>query len=137
MVVEAFAGMSALKSAYDLAKGLIDVRDATVLQGKVFELQRQILSAQESALAANNAQATLLEEISQLKAAIAGFEAWDTEKKRYQLTDFGGGTFAYVLKPEAAAGEPAHRLCARCYGEGHKSILQFKFQTMTHQDKYQ
>jgi hypothetical protein len=41
------------------------------------------------------------------------------------LTDFGGGTFAYLLKPGAANGEPTHRICAQCYQKGQKSILHF------------
>lgn len=56
---------------------------------------------------------------------MAGFEKWEAEKQRYKLTDFGGGTFAYLLKPEAASGEPPHRICAHCYQRDEKSILQF------------
>ena len=45
-------------------------------------------------------------------------------RKRFQVTNFGGGTFAYLLKDEAADGEPPHRVCATCYEDGRKSILQ-------------
>jgi hypothetical protein len=68
---------------------------------------------------------TLLEEIRALKEKMAKLEAWEAEQKRYQLTDFGGGTFAYVLKPDAANGEPPHQLCATCFNKGQKTILQF------------
>jgi hypothetical protein len=44
--------------------------DATVRQGKVAELQRQIPDAQESALDANQERATLMETISQLKREV-------------------------------------------------------------------
>jgi len=37
-----------LKTAYDLAKDLVNLQDTTARQGKVAELQRQILDAQES-----------------------------------------------------------------------------------------
>jgi hypothetical protein len=67
---------------------------------------------------------------------MAQLEAWEAEKKRYVLTDFGGGTFAYALKNEAANGEPMHRLCPNCYNQGHKSILHFEFVTAVGQEKY-
>jgi hypothetical protein len=62
---------------------------------------------------------------------MAQLEAWETEKKRYQLTDYGRGTFAYALKPDAADGEPPHRVCANCYQHGQKSILQFSHSSDT------
>jgi hypothetical protein len=40
--------LGTLKTAYDLAKDLVNLHDATVRQGKVAELQRQILDAQQS-----------------------------------------------------------------------------------------
>jgi hypothetical protein len=45
--------LGTLKTAYDLAKDLVNLHDATVRQGKVAELQRQILDAQQSAIDAN------------------------------------------------------------------------------------
>jgi len=45
-------------------------------------------------------------------------------EKRYQLKDFGGGTFAYELKESEANGEPIHRLCPTCFQDGKKHILQ-------------
>jgi hypothetical protein len=50
--------LGTLKTAYDLAKDLMDLRDATVRQGRVVELQKQILAAQESAVAGQIAQAS-------------------------------------------------------------------------------
>jgi hypothetical protein len=40
-----------LKTAYDLAKDLVNLHDTTARQGKVAELQRQILDAQLTDLA--------------------------------------------------------------------------------------
>ena len=37
--------LGTLKTAYDLAKDLVNLHDATVRQGKVAELQRQILDS--------------------------------------------------------------------------------------------
>lgn len=117
MAAELIAGLGIFKSMLDTAKGLKDINDTAIRNTAIIELQEHILTAREK-------QATLLERVSNLEKEVADFEAWDAEKQRYNLTDFGGGTFAYTLKPEAGEGEPAHSICAACYQKGHKSILQ-------------
>jgi hypothetical protein len=135
--VSAIAGvMSSLKVAGDITKAAVGLRDAQALQTKVIELQGVILSAQSSAITAQTDQFSLLERVRDLETKMAQLEAWEAEKQRYKLTDYGGGTFAYELKPEAAGSEPMHRLCATCYQQGHKAILQFDFRTSAGQDKY-
>ena len=47
---EISATLSSLKSAYDIAKAMLDLREATAFQSKVFELQREILSAQQNCI---------------------------------------------------------------------------------------
>ncbi|HYV32729.1 MAG TPA: hypothetical protein VEO53_16700 [Candidatus Binatia bacterium] len=121
-------GLAALKAARDIAEGLINLRDTAKFQGAVVELQGKILAAQSD-------QFALLERARELEAKLARLEAWEAEKRRYQLKDFGGSTFAYELRPEAADGEPPHRICPNCYQKGHKSILQFQFQVFG-QDRY-
>jgi hypothetical protein len=129
------AAVTGLKTATDIAKGLMDLKTTAEVQGKVIELQGVILAAQSSALAAQSDQFTLLERIRELEREMAQLEAWDAEKKRYKLKDYGGGTFAYELKPEEARGEPMHRVCAACYQKRHIAILQFVGQS-SGQDHY-
>jgi hypothetical protein len=86
--------LGTLKTAYDLA---VNLHDATVRQGKVAELQRQILDAQQSAIDANQERATLMETISELKGKVAQLEAWNIEKNRYRKTEVAEGVIAYVL----------------------------------------
>jgi hypothetical protein len=115
---EIIAGLGALKTAFDTAKTLKHISDAAIRNAAVVELQEKILTAQQT-------QAALIEEVSSLEKKVAGFEAWEAEKQRYQLTDFGGGTFAFLLKPASSGGEPSHRICANCYQIRQKAILQF------------
>ena len=60
MVAEVFAGVSALKTAFDIAKGLKDIDDAARRNAAVIELQEKILSAQ-------HAESELTETVSELK----------------------------------------------------------------------
>jgi U3 small nucleolar ribonucleoprotein component len=49
------------------------------IQGKVFELQQVILAAQQDALTANEAQATLLKRIRELEKEVASLKTWQAE----------------------------------------------------------
>lgn len=116
MVGEAFAGLSAVKTAFDLAKGLQNIHDTAARDRAVIELQKEILAAQQT-------QATLIQSVSDLEKEVARLKAWDADKQRYKLTDIRPGVMAYSLKEGMEAGEPAHQLCASCYNAGHKSFL--------------
>ena len=138
-MVEATAigsALTSIKAAYEITKGLIGIRDAVVVQSKVTELLGQIASAQESTLRSQERESALTRQVYELEKQMAEFKAWEAEKQRYQLTDFGGGTFAYLLKSGMESGEPSHRLCAGCFQKGEKSILQFRGQNAYSQDTY-
>jgi len=115
--------ISGLKVAGDMAKGLLELKSITDVQGKVIELQSAILSAQGSAMSANAEHFSLAEEIRSLKAEIASMKAWEAEKQRYKLYSPFSGALVYALKEPVANGEPPHWICTSCYERGKKSIL--------------
>lgn len=117
MAGEIFAGIGALKTAFDIAKGLKEIDDATKRNSAVIDLQSTILTAQQ-------AQGELLNENEALKRENAALKAWEAEKQRYELLDLYQGLFAYVPKIGEERGEPPHAICATCYQRGTKSILQ-------------
>jgi hypothetical protein len=83
--------MTSLNTLVNMTKAMKDVHDATLIDGKVFELQRAILETQQSVFAANEERMALVEEVREAKAQIARLEAWDAEKQRYELKDVGDG----------------------------------------------
>ena len=121
MVPEIITGLGVLNSTLDLVKGLKNISDTAIRNAAIIELQEKILSAY-------SAHAALVQHVGELEAKMAQMETWDAEKQRYALAEYGGGTFAYALKPEETRGEPPHRICANCYQQGRKSILQTKEQ---------
>lgn len=120
MVGEVFAGIGAIKSAFDIAKGLKNIDDAARLNTAVIELQEKIITAQ-------SAQATLIERIGELEKEIASFEKWDGEKQRYELKNVGWGAFAYMLKPNERGATPPHWICTNCYEHDQAVTLQLMF----------
>lgn len=125
------AALSSLKLAYDLSKAMLDVSGAVKVQGKIFELQREILSAQASAMGAQQAQTTLLSQIDNLEKEIVSLKDWGRDQERYELKAIDTGAFAYMLKPGMERDEPPHWLCAKCFGQRQKSFLQFRGQVST------
>ena len=117
VAAEIMSGLGGLKAAFDIAKALKDIDDATRRNAAIIDLQEKILSAQQ-------AQGELIKRVDDLERELADFNAWEAERKRYQLKDFGGGTFAYELKQSEAAEEPIHRACPACYKKQQISILQ-------------
>jgi hypothetical protein len=116
--------MTSLRSIVEITKAMKDVSDANMIQTKVFELTREIMAAQACALEAQTAQSELLNRVRDLETEITKLEAWNAEKQRYKLTDLGRGMTTYTPKEGMEGGEPPHHLCAACYNEGHKSIMQ-------------
>lgn len=117
--------VSGLRTAASIANDLVAIRDQAVLQSKVIELQRTILDAQSSALAAQGLQQDLLDQIRSLDQQLKEAEAWERTIGRYQLEEFGDKTFAYRLREEHRAEEPDHILCSKCLGDKRHSILNY------------
>jgi hypothetical protein len=116
MVGEVFAGLSALKTAFDMTQGLQNIHDAVTRDRAVIELQKEILAAQST-------QAALVARIGELEEKVASFEKWDTQANRYELKKFGHGV-ARFLKPEAKGSEPSHPVCANCFEKREIKFLQ-------------
>lgn len=117
--------ISGLKAAGDIAKGLLELKSISDVQGKVIELQSAILAAQSSALSANADQAAMVDEIRQLKEEIARVKAWEAQKQRYKLTSlWEGAVVVYALKESMSESEPPHWICTKCYEDGMRMILQ-------------
>ena len=124
--ISAIAGaISALKGANDTAQAMIGLRDAAAFQSKLIEFQAKIIEANNSAFAAQDERAALLQRITDLEKQVATLNDERRKFNRYELKDYGNGTFAYELKASEANGEPIHRACTLCYQQGVISILQF------------
>ena len=96
------------------------------LNTELIEMQNLVISAQSCAIAAQGAQSTLTESERNLKAIVAKYENWDSEKDRYMLREIGHYSFAYRLREEFLQdSKPVHHLCVNCFENGEKSILQY------------
>jgi hypothetical protein len=118
------AAVTSLRLAGDIAKGLISLKTTAEVQTKAIELGQQIIDAQQQVFAFNAERATLLERIRELEDQVERMKDWETQKQRYKLVAPFPGCMVYALQKSMSEGEPPHYLCASCFQEGARSILQ-------------
>lgn len=125
------AAVTSLRTAGDIAKGLISLHTLTEVQSKAIELNEKIIDAQHRIFEANTTQSELVEQVRELKSQIAHMKDWETQKKRYKLAAPSPGCMVYALQRAMSDGEPPHYLCAGCFQNGQRSILQSREARMT------
>ncbi|MGO3931097.1 hypothetical protein NP284_22630 [Rhodopseudomonas pseudopalustris] len=135
MVPEIAGTTSLIKAAIDITKAMVGLRDEEKLRTQTFELRGLLLDLQGALHQASEREAHLRSEIRDLTDQIASFNRWTIEKEDYIRKDFGGETFAMVLKTEAS--NPTHRLCCQCFDQhSRKSVLQKQYNTIHAQEKF-
>jgi len=90
-----------------------------------------LMDAQLAALDAQEKKSTLTKKIGELENTIVKLENWNHESERYKLTELATDILIYTVKPGKENGEPPHKLCAKCYNDHKKSILQRKDKSMS------
>ncbi len=121
-VVSIQGAIGSLSLAFDLTKKFLKMKTVAEVQGIVIDLQSEILSAQNSAIAVQASQSALIAKIRDLKEEVARVKAWEEQKQRYALVH-ACGTVTYALKEDCKGTEPPHWICTKCYEDGIKSIL--------------
>jgi len=117
MIAEVMTGLSLFNSVFSAAKNLKDINDAAVRNEAVADLLQKLVAAMTEYAAAQ-------ERVSNLEQEIKRFETWEADKLRYELKDVRDGAMAYFLKEGVEPPEPPHKICAQCYEDRRKSILQ-------------
>lgn len=115
---------SGLNQVYHSTKALLDLKVETETAVKINALAGQVGDLMGKFIAAQSAHMECQEKAMHLEKEITRLKAFETEKDRYAMQKIGEHSFAYALKPEAAGEEPPHYICANCYANSQKSILQ-------------
>jgi hypothetical protein len=122
------AAISATLSSFGAVYGFVKdstgkIKDSAVrkkvedLLNSIIPLQTWIITLQEELSAALKGKEALQQKLRDL-------ENWQQEAARYELKELASGVYVYALKEASRSSEPHHFLCAKCYNEGRKSILQ-------------
>lgn len=126
--------VAALRTALDIGKTAVEIRDANKLNEVVIRMNEQLLQAQQSLFTHNAELMTLqqdhfkaTQELRELKEALS-------ERRRYTLVELVPGKFAYradAVPMASGAGnevrpQPEHYICQPCFDgvSKVKSVLQ-------------
>jgi hypothetical protein len=82
---EITTAISSIKGAVDILKSLAGLRDGEAIRSKTAELYSVILESYEKAIAAREAQTTMIDRVNELEEEITRLKAWDGEKDCYEL----------------------------------------------------
>jgi hypothetical protein len=126
MIAEAGAAIGGIKVAMDMAKGIASLKTSTEINQAIIDIQKALLEAQSAAIEDKQQLANLSMQMQELQIELRSKNDWDQEAQRYVLNECETGVFTYELRPEFANGETHHRLCANCFTNKRKSILQGK-----------
>jgi hypothetical protein len=118
------AAVGSLKAAGDIAKGLISLKTTTEVQAKAIELNEKIIDAQHQIFTVQATLAAALDQVRELQAELARAKDWEKQKERYRLAAPFAGCMVYALLKSHSEGETPHYVCAACFHQGRKSILQ-------------
>ena len=124
MFSEISAAVTSAKAALDIAKAAHGLTNYNELVAAVSEVNAKLLDATAVALAGQEKQAALANEVAELKEKLREIENWEGQMKRYGLHAFPTGALAYALQPGMEQGQPLHYLCASCVDKKQKSTLQ-------------
>lgn len=124
MISEINAAISSAKVAFNIAKGMVALKNQVDVQMKAAELLNVIIDLQAKLQDAQAVSATIQSDLREARAKQRELDNWTAEKKHYRLQrlDAGGLVYRYHAAPED--NTPPHDLCSQCYEKNIKSILQ-------------
>ena len=124
MIAEIGSLISSSKAAYDIAKGISSLKSEVDRNESISKILEVLLAVQMNALSVNAIAQKLQEDKRELAQKIMEFEKWSETETQYELKEIAAGVFVYSYKRTVKPSEPIHWLCAKCYNERKKSILQ-------------
>ena len=123
-IAEITAALSATNGALKILKGInetaknIKINEAVIeLQGTLIDLNRKILLIQGEYESLTNIK-------SKLEAELRKEKERNNDRIQYELRMIGSGNYVYSF---TGKGSPPHDLCATCFDENQKTILQCVF----------
>jgi hypothetical protein len=125
MAIEFSKAIGLVTAITGATKRLSDARTEVKVNDVAIQLQGIVLDLQSEMMIIQSDYQQILRSRDDLEKKLVDQEAWDKERVRYHLEKIGGSCgFVYALNVTNPSVEPSHWICAHCYEDKKKSILQ-------------
>ena len=121
---EISAALASVRVASDIAKGILSLNKDVAVNEKAIELLSNILSLQKDLLSLQSEYGELLKSKGDLEEQLKQFDTWSKTESQYKLDEVSSGIFVRSPNNLDESKEPMHWLCAHCWEDKIKSILQ-------------
>lgn len=128
--------ISSAKTAVDMARGLSELRDQAAFQTKQIDLQQQLIKVQAHALSVQAQAQEWADRVRQLEVQLADVNNWSLVANRYEQRQFGRDRCVYVLRSEAANGQPQHKACPNCFHSRSIVLLHLMYSSADGTERY-
>jgi len=109
-----------------MTKTMSNIAGSKRLTEHIIKFQDEILTLQSKLLAAQQEQSDLIKIKNEIEKKLAEYVNWEKTASKYELHEIVTGIFVFALKKNDQSSEPKHYLCARCFNDHTKSILQLE-----------
>lgn len=117
------AAFTSAKTAGDIAKSLITLRDEDLVRGRVMDLTNTLMDLQQQMMQGQMEQIELISKVASLEDELRIARQKSDVLSRYELLALGPGQVVYALKQQFKGAEPEHFCCTNCYDIGRRSVL--------------
>jgi len=124
--MDPFTLATGIKTTLDIAKTVKDITKDAELKVKTSELYDEIIKVQSGIIEVQAEHSKLQQDNHDLTQKLNSIETWEKEKEKYILKEICEKVFVFERKASEQGEEPIHWLCARCFNQNKKSILQLK-----------
>lgn len=118
------AALSSLSITSKFIKDSIEKIKDNAVREKVEELLNAIIPLMSQIISLQALNSASIKEKEALEQKLKNIENWNEEAARYELEELASGVYVYAIKEAAKSSGPVHYLCAKCYNDRKKSILQ-------------
>lgn len=126
-IPEITALFSSIKTAHDLVKSLCSLKVEKETAKVLMDTLKVLLSVQSDAYSVLAKCDELVKTKETLEKKIAECDQWTQTESQYKLEEIHRGLFVYTPKHQDEHHQPNHWLCANCWQERKKSILQAEY----------
>ena len=124
MINELLLASQSVQALMTLLKAAQSLSNYNEIVAAVAEVNTKLMQANAVALASQEKQSALATKVQELEKECMRLKDWGQEKERYELKEIASGLFARIEKGFVGSLQSAHKLCANCFEQNSKAILQ-------------